>query len=125
MNKRPLISILLFVLGLVACSILRAQPSNAAPQFDPYLPGELNERALYALKNNDVSTAVILLERAYLLNPNSPDIKANLELVREIDQEKNAIQVKGEVIYLDALGNTVRPEKLLDLPALWPESKPN
>ena len=97
---------------------------NVAPQFDPYLPGELNERALYALKENDISTAVILLERAYRLNPNSPDIKANLEIVRKITQDKTPIQVNGEVIYLDALGNTVSPEKTLDVPALWPESKP-
>ena len=121
---RTLTSIMLLVMGLFICSTLRAQPSNITPQFDPYLPGELNERALYALKVNDLSTAVILLERAYLLNPNSPDIKANLEVVRKIDQEKTPIQVNGEVIYLDALGNTVSSEKTLDVPALWPESKP-
>jgi len=124
MNQRTLTSILLVVMGLVACSMLRAQPLNVAPQFDPYLPGELNERALYALKDNDISTAVILLERAYRLNPNSPDIKANLDIVRKIKQDKTPIQVNGEVIYLDALGNTVRPEKTEDVPALWPESKP-
>ena len=124
MNMRTLTSILLLMMGIVVCSTLSAQPSTIAPQFDPYLPGELNERALFALKDNDISTAVILLERAHLLNPNSPDIKANLELVRKIDQEKTPIQVSGEVIYLDALGNTVSPDKTLDVPALWPESKP-
>jgi hypothetical protein len=124
MNKRILTSILLLVMGMVAISTLRAQPMNVAPQFDPYLPGELNERALYALKDNDISTAVILLERAYRLNPNSPDIKANLEIVRKIKQDMTPIQVNGEVIYLDALGNTVSPEKAVDVPALWPESKP-
>ncbi len=122
MNNRTYASILLLVMGLVACSILKAQPSAIAPQFDPYLPGELNERALYALKDNDISTAVILLERAYRLNPYSPDIKANLELVRKIDQEKSPIAVSGEVIYLDALGNTVSPDRLVDIPALWPDS---
>jgi hypothetical protein len=124
MNQRNLTSVLFVVIGLLACTMLRAQPMNVAPQFDPYLPGELNERALYALKDNDISTAVILLERAYRLNPNSPDIKANLEIVRKIKQDKTPIQVNGEVIYLDALGNTVSPEKTLDVPALWPESKP-
>ena len=125
MNKRIPSSILLLVMGLLACSILRAQPLNLAPEFDPYLPGELNERALYELKDGDISTAVILLERAYRLNPHSPDIKANLEMVRKIDQEKSAIQVNGEVVYLDALGNTLIPEKTLDVPALWPETQPN
>ncbi|MBU3557110.1 hypothetical protein ICN18_05655 [Polynucleobacter sp. Ross1-W9] len=122
MINRTYASILLLLMGLVACSILRAQSLNDAPQFDPYLPGELNERALYELKAGDISTAVILMERAYRLNPYSPDIKANLELVRKINQEKSAIQVNGEVVYLDALGNTVNPEKTVDVPALWPDS---
>ena len=122
MTHRTYASILLLVMSLLTCSMLKAQPSTMAPQFDPYLPGELNERALYALKENDISTAVILLERAYRLNPHSHDIKANLELVRKIDLEKSPIQVSGEVIYLDALGNTVSPDRLVDIPTLWPDS---
>lgn len=124
MNKHALTPILLLIMGLLASTILRAQTSTIAPQFDPYLPGELNERALYSLKDGDVSTAVILLERAYRLNPNSPDIKANLELVRKIDQAKTLIEIKGEPIYLDALGNTVTIEEKVDIPTLWPASKP-
>lgn len=125
MNKRISSSILFLVMSLLASSTIIAQSLNEAPQFDPYLPGELNERALYALKENDVPTAVILLERAYRLNPHSPDIKANLELVRKIDQANAPTQINGEVVYLDALGNTVSPEKIVDVPALWPESKLN
>ena len=109
-------------MGMVASSMLSAQPLNGPPVFDPYLPGELNERALYALKEQDISTAVILLERAYRLNPHSPDIKANLEVVRKIAQEKNPIEINGEVVYLDALGNSVSTDKVVDIPALWPES---
>lgn len=124
MNKRTLASILLLVMGLLAIPSLRAQPADKAPQFDPYLPGELNERALYALKEQDISTARILLERAYRLNPHSPDIKANLEAVRKIDQQKAPVQVDGKVVYLDALGNTVIPEAPVESPALWPASKP-
>ncbi len=124
MNNRTSLSCLFLVMGLLASALLRAQPSTVAPQFDPYLPGELNERALYALKDGDVSTAIILLERAYLLNPNSPDIKANLEVVRKIDQAKAPIQINGEPIYLDALGNTVTAEERVDVPALWPAAKP-
>jgi len=125
MNKRISSSILFLVMGLLISSTLSAQSLNEVPQFDPYLPGELNERALYALKENDVPTAVILLERAYRLNPHSPDIKANLELVRKIDQANAPTQINGEVVYLDALGNTVSSEKIVDVPALWPESKLN
>ena len=124
MNNRTYTSILLLVMGLVFCSVLSAQPLTIAPQFDPYLPGELNERALFALKDQDVSTAVILLERAYRLNPHSPDIQANLEVVRKIAKEKAPIQIEGKVIFLDALGNTVIPESALEVPALWPASKP-
>ena len=102
--------------------MLSAQPLSGPPVFDPYLPGELNERALYALKEQDISTAVILLERAYRLNPHSPDIKTNLEVVRKIAQEKTAIEINGEVVYLDALGNSVSADKVIDVPALWPES---
>lgn len=124
MNIRTPVACLFLLIGLLASPLLRAQPSTVAPQFDPYLPGELNERALYSLKDGDVPTAVILLERAYLLNPNSPDIKANLELVRKIDQAKAAVQINGVPIYLDALGNTVTAEEKMDVPALWPETKP-
>lgn len=123
MNKRTPSSFLFLVMGLFACSMLSAQSLNSAPEFDPYLPGELNERALYALKDQDISTAVILLERAYRLNPHSPDIKANLEVVRKIAQEKAPIQINGEVVYLDALGNTVSADRVVDIPALWPESQ--
>ena len=122
MNKTISSSILLLVIGMVASSMLSAQPLSGVPVFDPYLPGELNERALYALKEQDISTAVILLERAYRLNPHSPDIKANLEAVRKIAQEKNPIEINGEVVYLDALGNSVSTDKVVDIPALWPES---
>jgi hypothetical protein len=124
MNNRTLASILFLVMGSLASSLLQAQSDNEAPQFDPYLPGELNERALFALKDQDVSTAVILLERAYRLNPHSPDIQANLEVVRKIAKEKAPIQIEGKVIFLDALGNTVIPESALEVPALWPASKP-
>ena len=123
MNKRNLITILILAMGFLTSPLLRAQSSNTAPKFDPYLPGELNERALYALKDNDVSTAVILLERAYRLNPHSPDIKANLEIIQKIAQDKRPVQINGEVVYLDELGNTVSADKVVDIPALWPESQ--
>jgi len=37
---------------------------------------------------------------------------------------KTPIQIDGGVIYLDALGNTVIPEAALEIPAIWPTSKP-
>jgi len=124
MHIRTLKALLVLILGLLACLTVNAQQSPGAPRFDPYLPGELNERALYALKSDDVSTALILLERAYRLNPNSPDIKSNLEIVRNIDRQKSPIQVSGEVIYLDASGKPISTESVGEVPALWPNSKP-
>ena len=124
MIVRTLATLFIIAMGLMASSILRAQPSNTAPQFDPYLPGELNERALYALQMQDASTAVILLERAYRLNPNSPDIKANLDIVRQIAKEKTAVELRGEVIHLDAIGNPIQESQAINAPAIWPEPKP-
>lgn len=123
MNIRTFISLLVLMSGLLAGSIVHAQPSTGAPQFDPYLPGELNERALYALMSEDISTALILLERAYRLNPNSPDIKSNLEIVRNIDRQKSPIQVTGEVIYLDVSGNAISNAVSEEIPALWANPK--
>lgn len=102
---------------------VNAQALSEAPRFDPYLPGELNERALYSLQTKDVGTALILLERAYRLNPNSPDIKANLEIVRNTSNAKIDAEVRGEVIHLDAKGNPIEEKLPTDIPALWPESK--
>jgi len=124
MNNRTLASSLLLLIGLLASPMLRAQASNIPPQFDHHLPGELNQRALYELKDNNISTAVILLERAYRLNPHSPDIKANLEIVQKIVKEKAPIQINGDFIYLDALSNAETTEPIVDIPALWPISKP-
>ena len=124
MIKRTIISSVLMTLGICLSCALSAQPAMDAPKFNPYLPGELNERALYALQTNDVETALILLERAYRLNPNSPDIKANLGIVRNIAQEKTPVSVTGEAVYIDPLGNPASTEKAVDIPALWPETKP-
>lgn len=124
MNNRTLASSLLLLISLLASSMVRAQVSNIAPQFDPHLPGELNQRALYELKNNNISTAVILLERAYRLNPHSPDIKANLEVVQKIVKEKAPIQINGELNYSDALSNAKPTEQVVEVPAMWPMPKP-
>ena len=124
MTKRTIISSVFAIVGICLSCSLNAQSVMEAPKFDPYLPGELNERALYALQANDVERALILLERAYRLNPNSPDIKANLGIVRSIAKEKSPFTISGEVIYIDPLGNTASTEKAADVPALWPETKP-
>jgi len=124
MTKRTSISSIFIAFVVCLSFAVSAQPIPDAPKFDPYLPGELNERALYALKVNDVETALILLERAYRLNPNSPDIKANLNVVRNIAQQGTPVSVTGEVIYLDPLGSTASSENVVDIPALWPETKP-
>jgi 16S rRNA C1402 (ribose-2'-O) methylase RsmI len=115
---------LLWFLATTMSAVSFAQMPEQAPRFDPYMPGELNERALYALQMQDASTAVILLERAYRLNPNSPDIKANLDIVRQIAKEKTAVELRGEVIHLDAIGNPIQENQTSNVPAIWPEPKP-
>jgi hypothetical protein len=115
---------LLWILATTMSTASFAQMPEQAPRFDPYIPGELNERALYALQMQDASTALILLERAYRLNPNSPDIKANLDIVRQITKEKTAVELRGEVIHLDAIGNPIQENQSSNIPAIWPEPKP-
>lgn len=123
MSQKPYTSIFFLMLGCCMSGILHAQTPIAAPKFDPYLPGELNERALYALQTNDLETALILLERAYRLNPNSPDILNNLNIVKNIATKDMPIEVRGTVIDPRA------PEALIDtssegVPQLWIEPKP-
>ena len=115
---------LLWILATTMSTVSFAQMPEQAPRFDPYMPGELNERALYALQMQDASTALILLERAYRLNPNSPDIKANVDIVRQIAKEKTQVELRGEVIHLDAIGNPMQESQASNVPAIWPEPKP-
>jgi len=124
MKKRLSFISLLFALAIASNSVVIAQTTEDAPRFDPYLPGELNERALYSLQMQDTETALILLERAYRLNPNSPDIKANLEIVRQIAKEKTPVELRGRVIHLDAVGNPIQENPPSSIPGIWPEPKP-
>ncbi|MBU3577836.1 tetratricopeptide repeat protein [Polynucleobacter sp. UK-Kesae-W10] len=124
MIKRFSIFSLLWIFTTAMSVVSFAQIPEQAPRFDPYMPGELNERALYALQMQDTSTALILLERAYRLNPNSPDIKANLDIVRQIAKEKTAVEVRGEVIHLDAIGNPIQENQASNVPGIWPEPRP-
>jgi len=124
MNKRLSIISLLFALAIASSSASIAQTTEDAPRFDHYLPGELNERALYSLQMQDAETALILLERAYRLNPNSPDIKANLEIVRELAKNKTPVELRGKVVHLDAIGNPVQESQPTNVPRIWPEPKP-
>ena len=123
MTKRTQIFSIFFIFGMILSTSLIAQGLDQAPRFEPYMPGELNERALYALQKQDHATAIILLERAYRLNPNSPDIKANLEIVRQIVEQEKPVQVVGKVIQLDAAGNPIQEDVPINISPLWPEPK--
>lgn len=54
----------------------------AAQDLDHYNPVQLNEYALQKLREGDVATAAILLERAVLLAPEHPGIRSNLETLK-------------------------------------------
>lgn len=83
------------------------------------MPGELNEYALYVLQTGDADTARILLERAYRLNPLSPDIKDNLELVRSLYESQETYNIEGAVqsfdmIPISNISVEIIPEELID-----------
>jgi hypothetical protein len=71
---------------LVSCLLMEASAfaaENAAHlQYDPYNPVVLNEFALQKIKERDISTASILLERAALLAPHNVRIQQNLHALR-------------------------------------------
>lgn len=117
---RQILSIMILVAfasisNISAC----AESVNQPPMFNPYMPGELNEYSLYVLQEGDVATARILLERAYKLNPLSPDIKHNLEIVRALYQGNETPKIEGSVQSFSVvpesnLLNQTIPEELVD-----------
>jgi len=118
MHRIILITILLSCAGITNIGIC-AETINVAPKFNPYMPGELNEYALYVLQTGDADTARILLERAYRLNPLSPDIKDNLELVRSLYESQETYNIEGAVqsfdmIPISNISVEIIPEELID-----------
>ena len=95
---------------------LYAQTLPAVTQFDQYLPGELNERALKSLIEDDLSSASIYIERAYRLNPLSPDINQNRELIRSLNADKTTYQVSQPA----SSTNIVREVDAESMQPLWP-----
>ncbi len=119
-KPRHLLSVLIFIMLAFRGGVASSQSIPADLHFNPYLPGELNEQALGDLQAGDINTAWILLERAYRLNPHSPDIKANLELVRTWMESGNQPVVEGQTMLNPALGYTENQKQVV-IPALWPE----
>lgn len=123
MRSRTLfISILIYASPLFYGIPVFAQAENEGNKFNPYLPGELNEYALESLRSGDSYTAQIFLERANRLNPLSPDIQANLEIIRKLRKSGESVEVRGASTVdggdaskqnYDGTNNT--------LPALWPK----
>lgn len=115
---------ILFVLSMLAALVYStavAQNLTKSVKFDPYLPGELNEQSLSSLADDDIDSARIFIERAYRLNPLSPDINANLALIRKIYNDQNRYQIsRGK--YTSNLEELRAKEKLDNaLPSLWPK----
>lgn len=51
-------------------------------RFDHYNPIALNERAMQDIREGDMATALILLERAVLLAPHEAGIRRNLDMLK-------------------------------------------
>lgn len=96
---------LLLSLGLLfACASNAAHAADtAAPsmRYDHFNPVVLNEFALQKVRDGDVRSALILLERANLLAPHDARIRRNLDMLRAQRDGKPfvdaaATQVKSE-----------------------------
>jgi hypothetical protein len=59
-----------------------ARPGVEPRRFDPLNPAMLNEAAMQKVRNGDIGTAAILLERAVLLAPYDKRIRQNLQTLR-------------------------------------------
>lgn len=99
-----------------------AQAVSGDKKFSPYLPGELNEYALEYLQSGDSYTAKIFLERANRLNPLSPDIQSNLEIVQKIRASKNAFEVQGISARGEIGVSKESSESAINsIPGIWPK----
>ena len=67
------------------------QTAIAAPPpltYDPVNPVSLNEFAMQRVRDGDLGTALIMLERAALIAPYDPRIQANLHALRDLKAGK-------------------------------------
>jgi Flp pilus assembly protein TadD len=88
---------------------------RSAPR-DAYEPSALDEFALERLREGDVRTASILLERAARLAPNDARIRAHLRALPAIPEERGADAAARDPVAKLAPTGTLLPEP----PALWP-----
>lgn len=84
-----------FVSVLAAGSILASDLQKT--EIDHYSPASLNEHALQKVRDGDLSTAVLLLERAAMLAPERPEILHNLEVVRSAASGRRPLTVDADV----------------------------
>lgn len=76
-------AILPLTLIAIACLASCAATADApAPRFDHYNPVLLNEQAVRKVREGDIATAAVLLERAVLIAPDDARIRRNLARLR-------------------------------------------
>lgn len=106
------------IIGVMQANSVLAQTPEP-PMFSHYMPGELNEAAIFFVSKGDYATAKILLERANLLNPNSPDIQENLQVVNVLLATDSNVVVQIEPP--KSQGKSANKlEDLTLIPNLWP-----
>lgn len=97
------------------CLLANSAYAGALPEFDHHDPAALNEAALQLLKVGAGGTALILLERASVLQPAEPTIRANLAALRAYLANPGALSVLAPVPAGSA--EALPPAAL---PAPWP-----
>ena len=90
------------------------------PVLDHYDPVVLNETAIDSIRQGDLTTAWILLERAARLAPHDPRILRNLREVRAYRMGMPAPAETVEPTGRQAPGQVVPAEP----PPIWPPGKP-
>lgn len=77
---RAILPLTLIVIACLApCSVTA---DAAAPRVDHYNPILLNEQAVRKVREGDIATAAVLLERAVLIAPHDARIRRNLATLR-------------------------------------------
>jgi Flp pilus assembly protein TadD len=85
------------ILMQAACSSDQPLKQVAPPHFDPANPIVLNEYAVQKARAGDISTALILLERALLLTPDDARIRRNYDALRAFQKGQTIEQATAVV----------------------------
>jgi hypothetical protein len=106
------------IVGLCLIAFQTGNPAWAEPlpEFDHHDPAALNEAAMQYLKVGAGGTALILLERACVLQPHDSDLRANLAALRTYLVHPGAVSSSTAI----NMSNEIEVKSLAQFPPPWP-----